>query len=274
MRGSVSGAGPPSAPGTTGSTVGARKVVRRLHGRGRLHGAGRAARPRGVRRVMDRYFDAMQAAVPVTAGWWRSSSATPSWPCSGSRGSMRTTRCGPFARQRICAPRCRAERRARVRYGSPGGRTGVNTGEVLASDPRRRARHHGRCRQRGGPAGTGGRARPDRAGGDHVRIVRRCGRRRARPRSHSRGSRSPSSVYLLVSADTASIPPWRMDSPLVGREDELALLGSGISRAVDAGPPSASSCLGPAGIGKSRTATEFAAGLGRACPCPPGPVPP
>jgi hypothetical protein len=79
-----------------------------------------------------------------------------------------------------------------------------------------------------------------------------------------KGKSQPASVYLLVSADTVAMPAWRMDSSLVGRERELSLLDRVFREAVDHRTAVRFVLLGAAGIGKSRLAAEFAAGLGDA----------
>ena len=52
-----------------------------------------------------------------------------------------------------------------------------------------------------------------------------------------------------------------MDSPLVGRVDELALVGRAFREVVEGSTSIRFALLGPAGIGKSRAAMEFVAGL-------------
>ncbi len=53
----------------------------------------------------------------------------------------------------------------------------------------------------------------------------------------------------------------RLDSPLVGREGELRLLGQAFERAVSEQACHLFTLLGPAGVGKSRLVEEFLAGL-------------
>ena len=73
----------------------------------------------------------------ATAARSRSSSATPSWPCSASRRRTRTTRCARSAPPPTCSAaldelNAELERVWGVRLTN---RTGVNTGEVVAGDP-------------------------------------------------------------------------------------------------------------------------------------------
>jgi predicted ATPase len=60
----------------------------------------------------------------------------------------------------------------------------------------------------------------------------------------------------------APLPGRRPASPLVGRERELAQLREAFAAAVDRRTPHLVTVLGPAGVGKSRLAAEFAASLG------------
>jgi len=77
-----------------------------------------------------------------------------------------------------------------------------------------------------------------------------------------KGKALPVTAYRLVAVAEPTAPPWRMDSPIVARGSELALLGRAFRRAVDDRAAIRFVLVGPAGIGKSRLATEFAAGLG------------
>jgi class 3 adenylate cyclase len=46
-----------------------------------------------LREVLSVYFSAMRQVLERHGGTSRNTSATPSWPCSASRGCTRTTRC-------------------------------------------------------------------------------------------------------------------------------------------------------------------------------------
>ncbi|MDX6474928.1 MAG: hypothetical protein QOH95_439, partial [Gaiellaceae bacterium] len=63
---------------------------------------------------------------------------------------------------------------------------------------------------------------------------------------------------LLEVREVSAIVPRRLDGPLVGREWELAQLRHAFERAAQARTSYLSTVLGPAGIGKSRLAHEFA----------------
>jgi DNA-binding SARP family transcriptional activator len=78
-----------------------------------------------------------------------------------------------------------------------------------------------------------------------------------------RGSAELVNAFRLIEvALSAPSLARRLDAPLVGRRRELEWLHAAFDRAVTTGDLGSLLVLGPAGIGKSRLAAEFAAGLG------------
>jgi class 3 adenylate cyclase/tetratricopeptide (TPR) repeat protein len=81
-----------------------------------------------------------------------------------------------------------------------------------------------------------------------------------------RGKRHPVVAYRLVDVQAGPAPfEGRPDPPLVDRHDELVAIGGAFDRAVEARGCELLTILGSAGVGKSRLAREFEAGIaGRA----------
>jgi class 3 adenylate cyclase/tetratricopeptide (TPR) repeat protein len=221
--------------------------------------------PELVRRVMDRYFDAMQAAVLRHGGVVEkfigdAVMAVFGVPRLHEDDALRAVRAAADMRAALAELNAELEARYGVRLEA---RTGVNTGEVLAADPAAPS-----AAIMGDAVNVAARLEQTAEPGQIVlgettyRIVRDAVVVESRLPVTLKGKSQPVSVHLLVSVDPATIPPWRMDSPLVGREDELALLARAFRDAVDGDTAVRLVLLGPAGIGKSRTAMEFVAGLG------------
>jgi DNA-binding SARP family transcriptional activator len=80
-------------------------------------------------------------------------------------------------------------------------------------------------------------------------------------RAHEGDDRQDRGWRLLEVRQVAAIMPRRLDAPLVGREWELAQLRHAFDRAAQGHTSYLITILGPAGIGKSRLAHEFAVSL-------------
>ena len=209
---------------------------RPLHRRDRLDGARRAARPR-VAAPGDGAATSTRCPrrSSATAARWRSSSATRSWPSSGSRPARgRRPACRAGGGRDARAAR-RAQRRARARL--------RRTLEQRIGDQHGR----GRGRRRGGGQRL--------ATGDAVNVAARLEQAarpgeiligeatlRARPRrsrGRARSSRSPRRARASPSGLAAGRSRRRsrrrapLESPLVGRRRELALLRRAFERAVE-----------------------------------------
>ena len=143
-------------------------------------------------------------------------------------------------------------------------RIGINTGEVVAGDP---AAGHGFvtgepvARGQAAPAERGRGRSPARRG--DARPGRACGRGgTARAAGSSRASATRSAAFRLESVDSeATALPRRDDAPLVGREPSWSGFVPSIAAGRGGGGARLVTILGEPGIGKSRLAREFVAGL-------------
>src|SRR5438128_3442110 len=224
-------------------------------------GLGERLDPELFRRVMARYFDAMQTAVHRHGGVVEkfigdAVMAVFGVPLLHEDDALRAVRAAADMREALRELNVELESRYGVRLEA---RTGVNTGEVLTSDPAAPT-----APVMGDAVNVAARleqaAEPGQIllGESTFRLVRDFVVVESRPALTLKGKSEPVSVHLLVSVDPTSAPAWRMDSPLVGRDDELALLGRAFREAVDGATAVRFVLLGPAGIGKSRVAMEFA----------------
>ncbi len=77
-----------------------------------------------------------------------------------------------------------------------------------------------------------------------------------------KGKAEPVTGFRLLEVALAPLAPGRMRPGFVGRTHELAMLDAAFDRSVDGPACVFVTVLGVAGVGKSRLAEEFAAGLG------------
>jgi class 3 adenylate cyclase/tetratricopeptide (TPR) repeat protein len=135
-------------------------------------------------------------------------------------------------------------------------RTGLNTGEVIAGDSSR-----GGSFVAGDTVNTASRLETAAQPGDILvgettyRLVREAVSAEEVGPLSLKGKREPVRAFRLLDIDSAA-PGWtrRLDSPLVGRERELALLEQSLERPAGA---ALVTVLGAAGVGKSRLSNEF-----------------
>ena len=202
----------------------------------------------------------------ATAARSRSTSATRSWPCSACRCRTRTMRCAAVARRPECRPRCAASTRiCRQRYGvvagqphrrqhRRGGRERRPDGRPEAGHRRRGQRH---CTPRAGSSGK--RDLPRR---DHVPpgARRGCGGGGRAPRAQGKSERV--AAFRLVSTSGLEGHVRRHDSPIVGRDEELAAIDQALREVTETRAVRMITIIGDAGIGKSRLAQEVIARAG------------
>jgi class 3 adenylate cyclase/tetratricopeptide (TPR) repeat protein len=228
-------------------------------------GLGERLDPELFRQVMARYFDVMQAAVHRHGGVVEkfigdAVMAVFGVPRLHEDDALRAVRAAEDMRRSLRELNAELESRYQVRLEA---RTGVNTGEVLVADPSAPS-----AAVMGDAVNVAARleqaAEPGQIllGETTYRLVRDVVEVEPGPSLMLKGKSQPAANYRLLSVDPAQSAAPRMDSPLVGRADELGLLSRAFREAVDGATAIRFALLGPAGIGKSRTAMEFADGLG------------
>lgn len=140
-------------------------------------------------------------------------------------------------------------------------RTGVNTGEVVTG----RAESSGTL-VTGDPVNTAARleqaadANEILIGPDTLRLVRDRVRAEPVPPMAMKGKALPVAAHRLIGL-APDADGRRVDSPMVGRTGELALLRQTWDRVVLSRAPQLFTVLGSAGVGKSRLAHEFLASV-------------
>jgi class 3 adenylate cyclase len=145
-----------------------------------------------------------------------------------------------------------------------GVRIGVNTGEVLAREPR-----DGQSLVVGDAVNPAARLEQVAEAGeiligeDTYRLVHDAVTAEQAGPLRLRGKADSVSAWRLLGV-AADAPGWsrRLDSPLVGRERELAELEAAFMRAVEADRCELVTVMGPAGVGKSRLTGELVVRLG------------
>jgi|SRR5215208_277745 len=142
-------------------------------------------------------------------------------------------------------------------------RTGVNTGEVLAEDP-----SSGHSFIAGDAVNLASRLETAADPGEILigeatyRLVRDVIEAEPTPPLVVKGKRDPVAAWRVL-AVSSSDARWarRLDSPLVGRDAELHQLEEIYARAAAERSAQLVTIVGPAGVGKSRLASEFLAGI-------------
>jgi class 3 adenylate cyclase/tetratricopeptide (TPR) repeat protein len=222
--------------------------------------------PETVRRVMERFFAEMRAALERHGGTVEkfigdAVMAVFGIPTLHEDDALRAVRAAAEMRDALARLNDEFQRERGVRIAM---RTGVNTGEVVVGDP-----------AGGQPFATG----------DAVNIAARL-QQAAAPGEILLGPRTFQLTRQALQAElteplklkgkTPEVKAWRLlgvvegapafsrrlDSPLVGRRHELARLRESFQRAVLYREPLLVTVLGAPGIGKSRLASEFAAAVG------------
>jgi predicted ATPase/class 3 adenylate cyclase len=216
--------------------------------------------PESLSAVMTRYFQAMRSAVERHGGSVEkfigdAIMAVFGVPQLHEDDALRAVRAAIDMRDTLRQLNLELERKWGVTL-SP--RTGLNTGEVLAGDPSR-----GEAFVAGDPVNTAARleqaAQPGEIliGDATYRLVRDAVVAEPVAPLTLKGMHEPVVAWRLAQVHGDQGWTRRLDSPLVGREPELTLLQGTFRRAVEEDACQLVTLLGPAGVGKSRLASEF-----------------
>jgi class 3 adenylate cyclase len=214
--------------------------------------------PESTRRVMGRYFESMRAAIERHGGTVEkfigdAVMAVFGIPVVHEDDALRAVRAATDMRRALDELNDELERDWGVRIES---RIGVNTGEVVAGEGDSLATGDAvnvaaRLEQRAAPGET-------LLGEATYRLVRGAVTAEAIEPVVAKGKSEPVPAFRLTGlVEGAEFIARRLDSPLVGRENELAQLQRAFDHAVSERVAYQFTLLGPAGIGKSRLVREL-----------------
>jgi class 3 adenylate cyclase len=227
---------------------------------------GESLDPESLRQVITRYFGTMSDALKRHGGTIEkfigdAVMAVFGFPTAREDDALRAVRAALGMRNALAGLNQQLELKWGVRLQA---RTGVNTGEVIAGDS-----SEGQGFVSGDAVNVAARLEQAAAAdeiliGEHtLELVRDAVRVEPVAPLELKGKSRPVPAFRLVDvADQAAGPHRRLDSPLVGRERELASLRAAFDRAVAERTCALVTLIGAAGIGKSRLADEFTRGLG------------
>jgi class 3 adenylate cyclase/tetratricopeptide (TPR) repeat protein len=217
--------------------------------------------PESVRGVMSRYFDEMRAAVEAHGGIVEkfigdAVMAVFGVPMVHEDDALRAVLAASQMRESLASLNAELEREwgARIRI-----RVGVNTGEVVAGDP-----SAGQTFVTGDTVNVAARleqaAEPDEilVGQETHRLIRDAVLVEPVEPLELKGKAERVGAFRLLEV-TPGTPQFarRLDSPLVGRDEELARLQKAFEEAVALGACRVSTVVGDAGMGKSRLVGEL-----------------
>ncbi|HEX8134435.1 MAG TPA: adenylate/guanylate cyclase domain-containing protein, partial [Actinomycetes bacterium] len=222
---------------------------------------GEQSDPETVRHAMSRYFDEMRAIVERHGGVverFRGDEVMAVFgvPTVHEDDALRAVRAGMAMQRRLAV----LNQELRATWGvTLHCRIGINTGEVVAGDP-----GTGETFVTGDAVNLAKRLEQTAAPGEILigaatyPLVRDAVTVGPRERFSVKGKREPVSPFRVQDVDaTAAGVMRRLDAPLVDREAELALLHAVADASVREAPCRLVTVIGPAGIGKSRLATEL-----------------
>ena len=216
--------------------------------------------PETLRRVMRRYFDEIEAVVTRHGGTVEkfvgdAAMAVFGIPQVHEDDALRAVRAAAEIREQL--PAVAAELGVELSF-----RTGVNTGEVVVGA--------GQTLATGDAVNVAARleqaADPGEilVGAATYGLVRSAVAVEPVEPLELKGKADPVVAYRLVTVDPAAAAVARhLDAPLIARERELDLLRRAYERAVEERSCDLFTLLGAAGVGKSRLAAEFLAGVKR-----------
>ena len=214
--------------------------------------------PESTRRVMSRYFDAMREAIERHGGTVEkfigdAVMAVFGVPVVHEDDALRAVRAAADMRAALAELNEELDRDWGVRIES---RIGVNTGEVVAGE--------GQTLAVGDAVNVAARLEQGAAPGETLlgasthRLVRDAVEAEPADPLDAKGKSEPVAAFRLIGlVEGAEFIPRRLDSPLVGRENELAQLQRAYDHAVSERVAYQFTLLGAAGIGKSRLVREL-----------------
>ena len=221
--------------------------------------------PESTRRVVSRYFDAMQAVLERHGGTVEkfigdAIMAVFGIPNIHEDDALRALRAANEMRQRLRTLNDDLDAEWGVRLKV---RIGVHTGEVMAGDPTR-----GQAFVSGDTVNVAARLEQA-AAPDEILIGERtwrlgAGAIRAEPIEalSLKGKPEPLSAWRLLDVPLdLTTGQRRTDGPFVGRRMEIEQLNQAFERALEERGCVVATIIGPPGIGKSRLADEFTAGI-------------
>jgi class 3 adenylate cyclase len=214
--------------------------------------------PESTRRVMTRYFEAMREAIERHGGSVEkfigdAVMAVFGVPIVHEDDALRAVRAAIDMREALAGLNDELEREWGVRLES---RIGVNSGEVVTGE--------GDSLATGDAVNVAARLEQLAAPGETLlgesthRLVRYAVNAESAEPLAAKGKSEPLAAFRLIGlVEGAEFIQRRLDSPLVGRENELAQLQRAFDHAVSERVAYLFTLLGPAGIGKSRLAREL-----------------
>ena len=217
-----------------------------------------------LREVMTRYFDAMRVELERHGGVIEkfigdAIMAVFGLPRLHEDDALRAVRAAAGMQEAQAVLNDELERQWGVRLTV---RTGVNTGEVVAGDPTT-----GQRLVTGDAVNVA--ARLEQAAGEQevllgdltYRLVRDYVEVEEVEPLQLKGKSEPVPAYRLVSVGEGVERPRRLDSPMVGRDGELAQLSGALREAIENRRCRLVTIVGEAGVGKSRLIDEFVGSL-------------
>jgi class 3 adenylate cyclase/tetratricopeptide (TPR) repeat protein len=222
--------------------------------------------PEALRRVMERYFSEARTAFERHGGTVEkfigdAVMAVFGIPAAHEDDALRAVRAAQELREAMTRLNADLRREWGVTLGV---RTGINTGEVVAGDP-----SGGQFYATGDAVNVAARleqaASPDEIllGEQTYRLVQDTVAVEAVEQLTLKGKGEPAAAYrLLEVAERAPASTRRLDTPFVGRTNEVARLLDCMERSVTGHEPLLVTVVGPAGIGKTRLAGELVAAVG------------
>ena len=222
--------------------------------------------PESLRRVMSRFFEQMSDVLERHGGTVEkfigdAVMAVFGIPELHEDDALRAVRAATELRQALAVLNEELQRELGVRIGI---RVGVNTGEVVAGDGT-----GGQMLVTGDPVNVAKRLEEAARTGEILvgeatrRLVENAVVLEPREELELKGKAARHSAWnVLAVIEGASAYARRLDAPLIGRERELQTLRDAYLEAQETRSCRLFTIVGPAGIGKSRLATELCATLG------------